>query len=40
MGEEVNIGLPLGAMKSIFSHKEEQENAQYVKYTWKNDILA
>lgn len=40
LGEEVNVGLPLGTMKSVFSQKVKQEHTQYVKFEWKNDILA
>lgn len=32
LGEEITVGLPLGPIKSVFSQKEEQELAQYLKY--------
>ncbi|KAF2902782.1 hypothetical protein ILUMI_03410 [Ignelater luminosus] len=30
--EEITVGLPLGPIKSVFSQKEEQELAEYVKH--------
>lgn len=31
-GEEIIVGLPLGPRKSVFSQKEEQELAEYIKH--------